>query len=90
MPKYEEPPNEIAFGRQLLSQDRVHSGLAARIAWKLLWYGNWSETEQVSRVEDGALFWVDHVYSPARPVDHEIAPTDSHPRGAALARDGCG
>jgi hypothetical protein len=51
-------------GLQLLSQERPLRGLAAQIAWRLLWYGGWDEVEQESHYEADRLLWVDHVIGP--------------------------
>lgn len=61
-------------GIQLLSQDRVLEGLAARIAWKLMWFGKWVEWHQDHRVEEGKLVWVDHLVGPEMPDGKEPDP----------------
>lgn len=51
-------------GFRLFSQDRELSGIDARVAWKLLWYGRWEEGEQEPHFEGNHLAWVDHPIVP--------------------------
>jgi len=51
-------------GIQLLSQDRILTGLAEQIAWKLLCYGVWGELDKELNHDDDKLLWIDHIYGP--------------------------
>jgi hypothetical protein len=66
----------VLAGVQLLSQDRTLSGLAAQIAWKLLWYGRWTEVHQDSRHEGDKLLWVDHIFAPLEWDEEEHDPNE--------------
>lgn len=68
-------------GVELLSQDRLLRGVAARIAWRLLWYGSWDEVEQESHSDGDTLLWVDHVMGPAGWDDAPPSPNDPVPVG---------
>ncbi|XXX72072.1 hypothetical protein WMF30_30940 [Sorangium sp. So ce134] len=59
----------------LLSQDRILSGIAAQIAWKLIWYGKWTEGHRESHYENGRLVWVDHLIVPQEWDDNEVSDT---------------
>jgi len=62
---------------QIISEDRVLSGLAARIAWNLAWYGKWTEERQESHYENGRLASIDHLIVP--PEWDETAPQGPMP-----------
>ena len=51
-------------GIQLLSRDKVLRDVAARIAWKLLWYGDWDCYRQEQLHDGGRLVAVDHLVGP--------------------------
>lgn len=69
-------------GVHLLSQDRVLGGLSARIAWKLIWFGKWSEMEEESEVRDGKLIRVDYPIGPRMPDDEVPDPREFYMVGA--------
>ena len=51
-------------GLRLLSHETPLDGRSAKIAWKLLWYGGWSEVEENAHQEGDRLLWVEYTYAP--------------------------
>jgi hypothetical protein len=74
MPSSDATMKVVIAGVELLSQDRVLSGPAAQIAWKLIWYGHWGEVDQELHVQDGRLLWIDNLIGPPEWDDHRPAP----------------
>lgn len=59
---------------QLLSQNRPLDGLAAQIAWQLLWYGKWDRVEQDVHHEGDRLLWIDEIFGPPEWTESECEP----------------
>ena len=73
----------VRFKRaQLLSQDRPLTGLAAKIAWRLIWFGRWGEVDQELGVEEGRLVQIDFIIGPPEWTDIRPDPMDMVPIGS--------
>lgn len=67
---------------ELLSQDRILDGLAAKIAWKLIWYGKWSEWPEETEMRGGKLVRVDYPIGPQLQEDAGVDPRQMYMVGA--------
>ena len=64
MPQKDGEANIVVAGVQLLSQDRVLFGLARRIGWILMRFGDWEEWEPEFKEKNGKLIHIDYPVGP--------------------------
>lgn len=71
----------VIAGIQLFSQDTALEGLAAQIAWRLIWYGNWVEVGQDMNTDGDRIFYIEHLIGPPGWDERPPEPYDPVPIG---------